>query len=65
MLGTPKLLDVSSLHHGSISIPKMHLEILKPFDTQESMLEAVTGLKKREGHSLRQLPAHPAKPRRD
>lgn len=51
MLETPELLDVSSLHRGSPSIPKMHLEILKPFDTEERVLKAVIGWKRRDGHS--------------
>lgn len=62
MLETPELFDVSRLHHGSPSIPKMHLEILKPFDTEESMLEAGIGLKKRDSHSLKQFSAHPIEP---
>ena len=39
----------------------MHLETLKPFDTEECMLAAVVGLKKKDGHALRQFPTYPAR----
>lgn len=54
------MLLVSSLHHGSPSIPKMHLETLKPFASEERMLGAVMGVERREGYSLKQFPAYPA-----
>lgn len=58
-----KHLKFSMLRACASACPAFQTCVLKhskPLHTEEGMLEAVTGLKSREGHSLPRLPAFPA-----